>query len=413
MPETDAMDPASKALTDALRISFFVLKLVIIVVLALFVFSGFYRVDESERALVLRFGDIQGAGPSAVREPGLHWRWPYVDEIIRVPAPGKQIVLEVDSFWYDDPKRPGRPSTDPGQTLQFARDGYSLTASGDLNLSFLGVNVEAAPPKDDLFTRAAPDYNIVHSKWVIRYSVTKPLNFVERLWDGTPAGWERVETLLRNLLADAVIVVSANRSIDWMIWEAPLDYRDQVQFLMRQNLNQLNLGLEAELVLQDLTTPRQVEPAFNLAASARDESRTLVINARGQASQIINQAQEADAKDILAEASKYHDTVVKAAQADADYLTKLITTIKQAAQQRVSGDGDDPQIQQQRQQVYNELLAVSVDQLYQEMLRDVLDHADEVFVLSATKGAKVEWRPMLSRDATLEKQKKTSNAGNQ
>jgi len=47
------------------------------------------------------------------------------------------------------------------------------------------------------------------------------------------------------------------------------------------------------------------------------------------------------------------------------------------------------------------------------MLRDVLENADEVFVLSATEGGEVQWWPVLSRDASLEKQKQAADADNQ
>jgi hypothetical protein len=60
-------------------------------------------------------------------------------------------------------------------------------------------------------------------------------------------------------------------------------------------------------------------------------------------------------------------------------------------------------LKSERKEYEDELLAVTVDQLYQEMLREVIGNADETFVLSATEGATVEWRPVLSRDATLKK----------
>ncbi len=408
--DAEPLDPASKALAEALRISFAVLKLVIIAVLALFIAGGFFKVNESERALVLRFGNLHGAGKKAVRQPGLHWRWPYVDEIIRVPAPGTERTLNVNAFWYADPQRPGRAPAPPGPMLQFANDGYSLTASAEIALKPIGHQNAQPTAQTKTFASAAPDYNIVHSQWVIRYSVSQPLDFARQLWDGTDKGWKEVHNLLRDCLADAVIVVSANRSIDWMIWQAPLNFRDQVQKRMRENLARLNVGLQAQLVLKPVVTPRQVKAAFDRAASARSTSQKLLATARGDASEITNKAQ-ADAEIIVTEAEAYRSTLVKAAQADADYLDKLLQTIEQAAQQSTAAD--DPQAQQKRQQVYDELLAVSVDQLYQEMLRDVLENADEVFVLSATEGGEVQWWPVLSRDASLEKQKQAADADNQ
>ena len=51
------------------------------------------------------------------------------------------------------------------------------------------------------------------------------------------------------------------------------------------------------------------------------------------------------------------------------------------------------------------MLAVTVDQLYQEMLRDVMNNADETMVLNTAEGKKIEWRAMLSRDVEIKKKK--------
>ena len=46
----EAMDPANQSLADALRLSYRVLQFVILALLALFLVSGFQRVDESQSA---------------------------------------------------------------------------------------------------------------------------------------------------------------------------------------------------------------------------------------------------------------------------------------------------------------------------------------------------------------------------
>jgi regulator of protease activity HflC (stomatin/prohibitin superfamily) len=99
-PADEELDAAGKSLSEALRISFIILKVIMIVLVVAFLLSGFVTVDSGEQALVLRFGKIQGVGEERLLGPGLHWIFPYpVDEIVRIPVEEK-VNLLVNSFWY-------------------------------------------------------------------------------------------------------------------------------------------------------------------------------------------------------------------------------------------------------------------------------------------------------------------------
>lgn len=69
----EAMDPANRSLTDALHMSFRVLQFVIVVLLVLFLFSGFKTIGNNESGVATTWGrvdDIEGLGP------GFHMNWP-------------------------------------------------------------------------------------------------------------------------------------------------------------------------------------------------------------------------------------------------------------------------------------------------------------------------------------------------
>ena len=85
--------------------------------------------------------------------------------------------------------------------------------------------------------------------------------------------------------------------------------------------------------------------------------------------------------------------MVQAALSDADYLTSVLASVQQTA------DAAWPEDPARQAQTREELLAVTVDELYQETLRSVLDGTAEIFVLDTPPDAQVQWRPMLSRDA--------------
>ena len=84
-PETefeDQLDPANQSLAEALRKSFRILKLLMLVLVVLYFLSGWFRVEPSDHGVILRFGWIVGAGSgektaSAVLDPGWYWSWPY------------------------------------------------------------------------------------------------------------------------------------------------------------------------------------------------------------------------------------------------------------------------------------------------------------------------------------------------
>ena len=67
---------------------------------ALFVFSGFFTVGPQEKAIILRFGKPVGEGEKALLGPGLHWTFPYpIDDYKKVPITEIQRVSS-GVGWY-------------------------------------------------------------------------------------------------------------------------------------------------------------------------------------------------------------------------------------------------------------------------------------------------------------------------
>ena len=99
LPTTES-DAAGKSLSEALEVSFTILKVIMIILVIAFLASGFKTVGGDEKALVLRFGKIRGIGDKRVLGPGLHWILPYpIDEIVKIPVERKDN-LEINTFWY-------------------------------------------------------------------------------------------------------------------------------------------------------------------------------------------------------------------------------------------------------------------------------------------------------------------------
>lgn len=403
--ERERLDPANQALADALRISFMILKLVMVFVVGLFIAGGFYQVEQNQRAVELLFGRVQGAGREAIAKPGWHWVWPYVGEVILIPAPTALQTLDVDSFWYymtEKEKTLGRV-TRAEKTLQIVRDGYSLTSTRRADRALLMDDSDGGGLGRGERELSVTDYNLVHTKWRIEYYVTDPITFVRNLWDGRKRGWFIVDRLLRSVLSDAVINVSAHRDIDWILWQNTNQFTNDVGVLMTARLDALDVGLTANLILIDKSIPHQVRPVFNKATAALSMKNAMLETAGAKAREIVNKA-KAQEKIIIANADAYRKIIVNAAQADAAYIDEVLDKIDSKTRERFPDNV--PDCKTRRKQAFNDLLNETVDQLYQEMLREVMAAADETIVMPATAGKQKEVRIQISRDPKIESKKR-------
>jgi hypothetical protein len=124
------LDAAGRSLSDALRISFAILKVIMIVLVIGFIASGFRTVQSGEKGIILRFGKIQ----RITTKPGSVWVLPYpIDELIRIPA-DRRINLPVNTFWYKETREdimgPGTiPRNYRADSLDPLQEGYCLTRS--------------------------------------------------------------------------------------------------------------------------------------------------------------------------------------------------------------------------------------------------------------------------------------------
>ncbi len=393
-PDIEPLDPGSQALSDALKFSFMLLKLIMILVLAGFIYSGFYTIEANEVGIELLFGRVKEGG---LLRTGWHWKWPSpIEEIVRIPVDvdHKIMVDRVDgidkpAMWYyvTDEQRL-KDNYYPPQNIQFIKDGYSLTASA------------SALKGDKSETDQMVDYNLCHTNWTITWNVIEggELKVFEKVWDGTP-DWKKLTTILRTVLADSVITVSAHYDIEDIIWGSSEKFKLEVQDYMKERLSRFDYGIEVELQLVGKETPQQVKTAFDAANSAEQQAEKLKNEAKGKSEEIMNQA-TADAANILAQARAYADTVVQSARADADYLTEVLAKIDKAAKEAAqSGKGE-------YKKVYNDLMAITVDQLYQETVRVVMANVDQAYAPTTSGDKPDQWRIFINRDPSIKKTEK-------
>jgi len=415
-PVTAELDAAGKSLSEALRISFIILKVIMVVLIVAFLASGFETVGSDEQAIVMRFGKIRGIGEQRLLGPGPHWILPYpIDEIIKIPVERK-VNLAINSFWYFQTKedmlaekpRPVRPD----QPLSPTRDGYCITRSE-----------KRTGPSDDMSadsgggpgSSGGSDYNIAHTKWQLTYQIDDPEQFFRNVHvaDVIPGdvyfdvitGDNGVKPLLENMFEDAVVTTMVNYTIEEAISSSERIPRD-VKRLLQDKLDQAQSGIKVVSVqLTKSEPPRQVQPAFEASIMASQAAQKTKTQSRTYAGNTLNGAAgpvaeelfaalhnknlSDEAKEILwsrlagaaqekiAESRAYRTKIIETAKANADYLERLLPE-------------------------YNQRPQLVLQEIYLSALEKILNNADEKFVLQPAGAARdKELRILLNRDPGL------------
>jgi membrane protease subunit HflK len=410
----ERLDTAGRSLSEALRLSFMVLKVVMIVLIIAFLASGFKTIGSDEVGLLLRFGKFVPVGEDRVIGPGAKWVFPYpIDEVIKIPV-GKKVNLPINSFWYyqteaellnEGPKRPDRvPSK-----LDPTKDGYTLTRGEKQDKSSVG---------------SGDDYNIVHMKWQLTYQIDDAERFFRNVYIGDAKPGQvyfdvitnGVEALLRSIFEDAVVAATVNYTIEEVTFEQVARVTEHIKAQVKKKLDDIGSGIKVVSVqLTNKTWPRQVDDAFQQSVTVSQESQQAISEARTQAQNILNEAagpitnelhkalgnsnmseQEKEqlwsrlagaAQEKIYQAQAYRTTVVKNAKANADYLQSLLPE-------------------------YRKRPGLVLQRLYLEALERVFEKADEKIVIEPTDTkASNELRILINRDPTITRkaQPKTDN----
>jgi len=369
----DKLDAAGKSLSEALRISFIILKIIMIVLVIIFLVSGFRTVGSDERALVLRFGKIRGIGEERLLGPGLHWVFPYpIDEIIKISVE-KQVNVPINSFWYfQSPSEllGQRPSI--AQKLNPIREGYCVTR-GEKHSQTVGA-------------ATGSDYNIVHSRWQITYRINEPERFFRNIYvrDIKPGEvyfdviTESITPILQDLVEDAVVSATLNYTIDEVLFEQVARVTGHVKEILQKNLDDIESGIAIESVqLTDIIWPRQVNTAFVALISARQDKQKAISEAQTYADETLIEA-AGQAEEKISQAQADRTKVVADARASADYLREILPE-------------------------YRKRPELVLQKIYQDALEYALNSADEKIIIQPTEGTKGrEIRILLNRDPTLE-----------
>jgi membrane protease subunit HflK len=262
-PETP-VDAGSQALAEALRSSFTIVKVIMVLLVLVFLASGLFTVGPEQRAIILRFGKAQGEGEKALLLPGLHWSFPYpIDEHIKVSIGGLQQVSSTVGWYAVTPEQMLAGIEPPaGPTLNPVVDGYVMTA----------------------------DANIMHSRATLTYRIKDPIRYVFSFVNAS----NTVQSLLNNSLLHA----AACFKVDDMLTLDVAGFQDEVRRRVTRLVDQQDLGITIDQCAVRTVPPRQLKDAFASVLKAEVMRSKVLDEARSYENQVTNKA-GADAESLI------------------------------------------------------------------------------------------------------------------
>jgi membrane protease subunit HflK len=242
--------------------------LIALAAVAIWCFSGFFRVEPDELGVVLRFGAYNRDA-----KPGLNYHWPYPLESVLTPKVTRVNRIDVGMRLVEDMRR--------GTTMRNVPE-ESLMLTGDENI----VDV---------------DFSVF---WLV-----KPNGASEYLFN-----IQNPEGTVKAVAESTMREVIGRSQIEPIMTSARTKIETEVQELMQTTLDHYGAGIQiSQVQLQKVDPPAQVIDAFRDVQAARidaeraqNEAQTYanrrIPEARGQVAQII-QAAEAYREQTVAEAT--------------------------------------------------------------------------------------------------------------
>ena len=291
------MDAGSEALTEALRSSFWIVKVVMFLLLIVFLGSGFFTVEPQEQAMIIRLGKPVGEGQKALLGPGLHWSFPYpIDEYVKVPISAIQKVNSTEGWYATTPEQelagteePSLPITYPLSPL---RDSYVLTA----------------------------DRNIVHTRATLTYHISDPVAYV--------FNFVNASNTVQNTLDEALMYAASSFNVDDIITRDVAGFKEAVRKRVAELVAQQNLGIEVEECLVQSRPPRQLRDAFDSVLKAAIARQSLLQKAQGDEVQISSKA-GADARSLVNLAESDRSRLVNETKSQAERFNDLLPKFRQ------------------------------------------------------------------------------------
>ena len=274
------LDTASQSLVNALRISFRILTVIMLLLVIVLLAQGWKRVHPGNRVLVLRWGK---ADRSRVAGEGSHWAWFYpIDEVHAFKI--KTRPLSVNTFWpktteqaKKDVVEGKKKAEDEEAPVLDAGDGYIMT--GDLN--------------------------VLESRWAINYRLLDRPDAIIKYYnefgpDEVPMaavgltqrpGYMAADLLVKAALENAIVRESARFPVlDVIYGTQHAVLREAVAKSVAEMVRDLDCGIEiipGSVKLESIRPPQSVKNSFDAVKAAQVQVGTQIKNAQTERDKLL------------------------------------------------------------------------------------------------------------------------------
>jgi len=249
--------------------------LLIGLVAVLWLASGFYIVDASQRGVVLQFGKFK-----ETTEPGLRWRLPF-------PFESNELV--------------------------------NLTGVRTVEVGYRGSEKNKMLKEALMLT---DDENIINIQFAVQYYLKDPVEYLFNNRNADEAVMQASETAIREIVGKS--------KMDFVLYEGREQIAAQATKLMQEILDRYNTGiLISKVTMQNAQPPEQVQAAFDDAVKSGQDRERQKNEGQAYANDVIPRAKGTAAR-LMQEADGYKQRMIATAEGDAARFKQVLTEYAKA-----------------------------------------------------------------------------------
>ena len=254
------------------------ISLLLGVVVLIWLASGFYIVDASQRGLVLQFGEyLKGSVPT---EPGLRWRLPY-------PIQSHELV--------------------------------NISGVRTIEVGYRGSEKNKVLKEALMLT---DDENIINIQFAVQYIIKDPVDYIFNNRTPDDAVMQVAETSIRE-------IVGTNK-MDFVLYEGREQIAIKASNLMQEILDRYKTGIQiSKVTMQNAQPPEQVQAAFDDAVKSGQDRERQINEGQAYANDVIPKAEGTKAR-LLQEADGYRQRLIATATGDASRFKQINTEYAKA-----------------------------------------------------------------------------------
>jgi len=250
---------------------------VLLLIVAVWLASGFYIVDEGRRGVVLRLGKYL-----ETTTPGPRWHIPYPFESVELVNVSQVRTVEVGYRGSTKNKQP--------------QEALMLTDDENIVDVQFAVQYTLKSPEEYLFNNRNPDDNVLQA----------------------------AETAIREVVGKS--------KMDFVLSQGRSEVSARVKVLMQQILDRYKTGINVTTVnLQNVQAPEQVLAAFEDVVRAQQDRERFKNEGQAYANDVVPKARGVSAR-LIEEANGYRQSVISTSQGDASRFRQILTEYEKAPQ---------------------------------------------------------------------------------